>query len=209
MEAGNEDELVVNVDEPDPVIDVDEPMIDVDEPVIDVDEGNEQNEEVRNRKSFVWKHFTYKKGAMKHQCPYCKKWIASGTRKHGTSAMGNHLKKSCPTSPLFLKVIDKKKQSTLSFKPSTLGQSGGSTLVGVEQNSEKYPILSQVGLGDSLGNANTTLPRSRHLYRVGRRVFNPRKKRIIDESSHYAWEDAESECHDQEARGGQEGKEAS
>ncbi|GJS88371.1 zinc finger, BED-type containing protein [Tanacetum coccineum] len=124
MEAGNEDELVVDVDEH--VIDVDEPAIVADEPVIDVDEDNEQNEEARRRKSFVWKHFTYVKGAMKHQCPYCKTWIASGTRKHGTSAMGNHLKFSCTTSPVYEKVTDRKKQSTLNFKPSSLGQSGSS-----------------------------------------------------------------------------------
>ena len=43
------------------MIDADEPVIDPDEPMIDVDEGNEQNEEARRRKSFVWKHFTYKK----------------------------------------------------------------------------------------------------------------------------------------------------
>ncbi|GJS45388.1 zinc finger, BED-type containing protein [Tanacetum coccineum] len=130
MEAGNEDELVVDVDEH--VIDVDEPAIVADEPVIDVDEDNEQNEEARRRKSFVWKHFTYVKGAMKHQCPYCKTWLASGTRKHGTSAMGNHLKFSCTTSPVYEKVTDRKKQSTLNFKPSSLGQSGSS--LGLEEH---------------------------------------------------------------------------
>ncbi|GJZ36803.1 hypothetical protein Tco_0582994 [Tanacetum coccineum] len=77
MEVGNEDELVVDVDEL--VIDVDEPVINVDEPVINVDVDDT---EVHNRKSFVWDHFTYVKGAMKHQCPYCKAWLASGSRKH-------------------------------------------------------------------------------------------------------------------------------
>ncbi|PWA60834.1 zinc finger, BED-type [Artemisia annua] len=55
MEADNKDEPVIDVDEPE--IDVDKPQIDVDEPVIDVDEGDEQNTEGSRLKSFVWKHF--------------------------------------------------------------------------------------------------------------------------------------------------------
>ncbi|GJS59495.1 zinc finger, BED-type containing protein [Tanacetum coccineum] len=131
MEVGNEDELVVDVDEL--VIDVDEPVINVNEPVINVDVDDT---EVHNRKSFVWDHFTYVKGAMKHQCPYCKAWLASGSRKHGTSTMGSHLKFRCPTSPVRVKVTDMKKQSKLSFKKSTLGQSG-STLVTHSFSQEK------------------------------------------------------------------------
>ncbi|GJS48792.1 zinc finger BED domain-containing protein RICESLEEPER 2-like protein [Tanacetum coccineum] len=145
MEPGNEEELGVDVDEPvinvdEPVIDVDEPMIDVDEPMINVDEGNDEGNEHNTKtsrlKSFVWKHFTYVKGATKHQCPYCKKWFASGSRTHGTSSMSSHLKFSCPTSPVRVKVTDKKKQSKLSFKPSTLGVSG-STLVTHSFSQEK------------------------------------------------------------------------
>ncbi|PWA37837.1 zinc finger BED domain-containing protein RICESLEEPER 2 [Artemisia annua] len=133
MEADNKDEPVIDVDEPE--IDVDEPQIDVDEPEIDVDEGDEQNTEGSRLKSFVWKHFKYEKGATKHQCPYCKKWLASAMRKHGTSSMGNHLKFSCPTSPVRVKLTDNKKQSKLSFKPSTLGKSG--TLVSHSFSQEK------------------------------------------------------------------------
>ncbi|GJV28235.1 retrovirus-related pol polyprotein from transposon TNT 1-94 [Tanacetum coccineum] len=145
METRNEEELGVDVDEPvinvdEPVIGVDEPVIYVDEPVINVDkgndEGNEHNTETSSLKSFVWKHFTYLKGATKHQCPYCKNWFAYGSRTHGISTMGSHLKFSCPTSPVRVKVTDKKKQSKLSFKPSTLGVSG-STLVTYSFSQEK------------------------------------------------------------------------
>ncbi|GJR55422.1 retrovirus-related pol polyprotein from transposon TNT 1-94 [Tanacetum coccineum] len=93
MEVGNEDELVVDVDEL--VIHVDEPVIDVDEPMINVDVDDT---EVHNRKSFVWNHFTYVKGAMKHQCPYCKTWLASGSRKHGTSTMVKEKDQNTPVA---------------------------------------------------------------------------------------------------------------
>ncbi|GKE20411.1 zinc finger BED domain-containing protein RICESLEEPER 2-like protein, partial [Tanacetum coccineum] len=93
MEVGNEDELVVDVDEP--MIHVDEPVIDVDEPMINVDVDDT---EVHNRKSFVWNHFTYVKGVMKHQCPYCKTWLASGSRKHGTSTMVKEKDQNTPVA---------------------------------------------------------------------------------------------------------------
>ncbi|KAI3507313.1 hypothetical protein L1887_22258 [Cichorium endivia] len=42
--------------------------------------------------------------------------LNSATRKNGTSGLLNHLIQSCRTSPLYKKA-DKKKQTTLRFKP--------------------------------------------------------------------------------------------
>lgn len=109
------------------------------EPIIDVDDKKEEEEEEqpanetnneedkKGRRSMVWNHFTYVQGATEVQCPYCKKVMACNTRKNGTSALANHLKKVCRTSPLY-KISDLKKQSTLSFKPTSIGGSASGSL---------------------------------------------------------------------------------
>lgn len=54
-----------------PVVDLDNEEDSEPEPVIDVDEENVEDENNDGKKrSFVWKHFKYTKGALKVKCPY-------------------------------------------------------------------------------------------------------------------------------------------
>ncbi|GKF69448.1 zinc finger, BED-type containing protein [Tanacetum coccineum] len=73
------------------------------------------------RRSWVWDHFTFVKGETQVSCPYCKKVLAAGTKRNGTSTLIQHLKNVCKKSPVYKKV-DLKNQATLSFKPITLGK---------------------------------------------------------------------------------------
>ncbi|PWA89561.1 zinc finger, BED-type [Artemisia annua] len=57
------------------------------------------------------------------------------SKENGTSTLGYHLKSVCTTSPLY-RTADKKKQTTISFKPATMGESGGS-LVSHSFNQER------------------------------------------------------------------------
>nr|GEW98540.1 hypothetical protein [Tanacetum cinerariifolium] len=87
-------------------------------------------------KSFVWDHFPRpKEGATETTCPYCSTVLAANSKQNGTSTLGNHLKNICVTSPLY-RSKDKKKQTKLSFKPATMGESGG-TLVSHSFNQER------------------------------------------------------------------------
>nr|KAJ0212011.1 hypothetical protein LSAT_V11C400185890 [Lactuca sativa] len=115
-------------------VDVDAPQtIDVD---LDVDEGDDEvvadNKGGGHRVSWVWQHFdrdAVKKGAKKVKCPYCSTMMCANSKKNGTSAMGNHLRLYCPTSPVYDpkgKVGDTKKQFVLSFKK--VGDSGATSL---------------------------------------------------------------------------------
>ncbi|CAI9296930.1 unnamed protein product [Lactuca saligna] len=115
-------------------VDVDAPQtIDVD---LDVDEGDDEvvadNKGGGHRVSWVWQHFdrdAVKKGAKKVKCPYCSTMMCANSKKNGTSAIGNHLRLYCPTSPVYDpkgKVGDTKKQSVLSFKK--VGDSGATSL---------------------------------------------------------------------------------
>ncbi|KAK1409631.1 hypothetical protein QVD17_36160 [Tagetes erecta] len=101
------------------------PVVDVDEkndkePVINLDE--ETVEKKSKYRSWVWDHMTIDKETKKVRCSYCKSVFAGDSKRNGTSHLGNHLKTACPRSPVYKKV-DKKKQSTLSFKPKSLGES--------------------------------------------------------------------------------------
>lgn len=122
-------------------------------PVIDVDSENENehvnenidegvNEGVDGKKkqgrykSFVWDHFPKpEEGATTTKCPYCSTVFAAKSKQNGTSTLGYHLKFVCTTSPLY-RTEDKKKQTTISFKPATMGESGGS-LVSHSFNQER------------------------------------------------------------------------
>ncbi|PWA61144.1 zinc finger, BED-type [Artemisia annua] len=90
-------------------------------PVIDVDSenANEHPEE----------------GATTTTCPYCATVFAAKSKENGTSTLGYHLKSVCTTSPLY-RTEDKKKQAKISFKPATMGESGGS-LVSHSFNQER------------------------------------------------------------------------
>nr|GEW91316.1 zinc finger, BED-type [Tanacetum cinerariifolium] len=91
-----------------PVIDLDSENVNqrVDEH-IDERVSDQVDEQKKGRlKSFVWDHFPYKAGATETTCPYCST------------------------------VKDKKKQTKLSFKPATMGESGG-TLVSHSFNQER------------------------------------------------------------------------
>ncbi|GJX37006.1 zinc finger BED domain-containing protein RICESLEEPER 2-like protein [Tanacetum coccineum] len=116
-----------------PVIDVDSENVNqsVDERVSDhVDEQKK-----RRYKSFVWDHFPRIEGATEAKCPYCGTVLAANSKQNGTSTLGNHLINVCVTSPLY-RSKDKKKQTKLSFKPATMGESGG-TLVSHSFNQER------------------------------------------------------------------------
>ena len=95
-----------------------------------IDEGvNERVDERKKQgrwKSFVWDHFPkLEQGATTTTCPYCGTVFAAKSKQNGTSTLGHHLKFVCVTSPLY-RTIDKKNQTTISFKPATMGESGGS-----------------------------------------------------------------------------------
>nr|GEU56128.1 zinc finger BED domain-containing protein RICESLEEPER 2-like [Tanacetum cinerariifolium] len=78
----------------------------------------------RRFKSFVWDHFPRpKEGATETTYPYCSTVLAANSKQNGTSTLGNHLKNVCVISPLY-RSKDKKKQTKLSFKPATMGESG-------------------------------------------------------------------------------------
>ncbi|GKB51176.1 zinc finger, BED-type containing protein [Tanacetum coccineum] len=85
------------------------------------DEKTVDNEKKGGRRSFVWDHFIFVKGATKAPCPYCKTVIACAGKKNGTSTLASHLTNVCRTSPLYKKNIDSKKQATLGFKPISEG----------------------------------------------------------------------------------------
>lgn len=108
----------------------DHDVIDVDsENVNDVgDDKTVDDEKKSGRRSFVWNHFTFVKGAAKAPCPYCKTVIACHGKKNGTSALSNHLINVCRTAPTYKKNIDLKKQVTLGFKPVSEGDIAGGSL---------------------------------------------------------------------------------
>ena len=84
----------------------------------------------------MWDHFPKpKEGATTTTCPYCGTVFAAKSKQNGTSTLGHHLKFVCTTSPLY-RTEDKKKQTTISFKPATMGESGGS-LVSHSFNQER------------------------------------------------------------------------
>ncbi|GJX71223.1 zinc finger BED domain-containing protein RICESLEEPER 2-like protein [Tanacetum coccineum] len=92
------------------------------------DEKTVDNEKKGGRRSFVWDHFIFVKGATKAPCPYCKTVIACAGKKNGTSTLASHLTNVCRTSPLYKKNIDSKKQATLGFKPISEGDITGGSL---------------------------------------------------------------------------------
>ncbi|GKA48946.1 zinc finger, CCHC-type containing protein [Tanacetum coccineum] len=67
-----------------------------------------------NRRSWVWDHFTFVKGETQVPCPYCKKVLAVGTKRNGTSTLIQHLKNVCKKSPVYKKV-NLKNQATFAF----------------------------------------------------------------------------------------------
>ena len=84
----------------------------------------------------MWDHFPkLEKGATSTTCPYCSTVFAARSKQNGTSTLGYHLKFVCTTSPLY-RTEDNKKQTTISFKPATMGESGGS-LVSHSFNQER------------------------------------------------------------------------
>ncbi|GKB15279.1 hypothetical protein Tco_0849202 [Tanacetum coccineum] len=81
-------------------------------------ESDKKNDGMRSKE---WDHFTFVKGETQVTCPYCKKVLAAGTKRNGTSTLIQHLKNVCKKSPVYKKV-NLKNQATLSFKPITLGE---------------------------------------------------------------------------------------
>lgn len=93
------------------------------------------------RRSWVWNHFPFVRGALSSECPYCKTKIKSDTKVNGTGALTNHLNHHCPTSPIYKgkrgkKGVDVTKQSLSGFKP-TKGENTGNELTTHSFNQEK------------------------------------------------------------------------
>lgn len=86
------------------------------------------NPENNGRKSWVWNHFKYVDNMTETNCPYCKKLIRCHVKKNGTSALGNHLKNTCRTSPVYKGKIVNKKQKTLECFPAACKSESGKTL---------------------------------------------------------------------------------
>ncbi|PWA58645.1 zinc finger, BED-type [Artemisia annua] len=109
-------------------------------PVIDVDSENANEHVNENIDEGVNEGVDEKKskpeeGATTTKCPYCGTVFAAKSKQNGTSTLGYHLKSVCTTSPLY-RNADKKKQTIISFKPATMGESGGS-LVSHSFNQER------------------------------------------------------------------------
>nr|GEU61539.1 zinc finger BED domain-containing protein RICESLEEPER 2-like [Tanacetum cinerariifolium] len=120
-----------------PVIDVDSENVNqrVDEHIDEHVSDHVDEQKKRRYKSFVWDHFPCIEGATEAKCPYCGTVLAANSKQNGTSTLDNHLINVCVTSPLY-RSKDKKKQTKLSFKPATMGESGG-TLVSHSFNQER------------------------------------------------------------------------
>ncbi|PWA42515.1 zinc finger, BED-type [Artemisia annua] len=111
-------------------------------PVIDVDSENanehvnENVDEGVNERVDEEKKSKLEESATTTTCPYCGTVFAAKSKQNGASTLGHHLKFVCTTSPLY-RTKDKKKQTTISFKPATMGESGGS-LVSHSFNQQRY-----------------------------------------------------------------------
>lgn len=93
------------------------------------------------RRSWVWNHFPFIRGALSSECPYCKTKIKCDTKVNGTGALTNHLNHHCPTSPVYKgkrgkNGVDATKQSLSGFKP-TKGENTGNELTTHSFNQEK------------------------------------------------------------------------
>uniref|UniRef100_A0A166FTI3 BED-type domain-containing protein n=1 Tax=Daucus carota subsp. sativus TaxID=79200 RepID=A0A166FTI3_DAUCS len=108
------------------------------------EEGPEVNnsEAASNRKSWVWNHFKYVDNMTETSCPYCKKLIRCHVKKNGTRSLGNHLKNSCRTSPVYKGKHENKKQKTLeSFQTCKSGS--GNILEGLFEVKKQALLLSR------------------------------------------------------------------
>ena len=66
------------------------------------------NPETDSRKSWVWSHFKFVENMTETNYPYCNKLIRCHVKKNGTSVLGNHLKTTCRTSPVYKGNVNKK-----------------------------------------------------------------------------------------------------
>lgn len=65
--------------------------------------GNEEENKSSRARSIVWQHFPRVEGQTSAKCNHCKKVLACGTRRNGTSSLLSHLQNVCRTSPLYKK----------------------------------------------------------------------------------------------------------
>lgn len=92
--------------------------------------NNNVDKDSSKRKSWVWEHFTYVENMTETKCPYCKKVLKCQVKKNGTSALGNHLKDTCKTSPVYKGKHLNKKQKTLEFYPNCKTEGGNVEIYG-------------------------------------------------------------------------------
>ena len=101
------------------------------------------------KRSIVWGHFTIIEGGKKPRaaCNYCGTTYTCNTKLNGTTNMRTHIQWQCLKYPYR---EDKKKQSTLAFKPKEEGESSGRLVPWVFNFEECKKALAEMIILDEL-----------------------------------------------------------